>query len=275
MSQPVESNVGYVVVEGGHLYYEVAGAGHPLVFIHAGVADSSMWDEQFSFFSEYYQVIRYDTRGFGKTNSASVSFSNRQDLRDLLDYLKVDKAYVVGLSRGGQIATDFTLEFPERVAALVPVAAGVGGFQGELAPNELPKEEEMEKLEESKEFEKLAQIQAEIFVTGFYRNQDEVDSKVFAKVRKMVLDNSIAHQNESPQPRTLTPPGVGRLAEIKVPTLVIVGDIDESVMLPMADKMATDIPGAKKVIFPGVAHMVNMEKPAEFNQTLLEFLQGL
>ncbi len=275
MSQPTESDVGYVSVEGGHLYYEVAGAGHPLVFIHAGVADSSMWDEQFSFFSDYYRVIRYDTRGFGKTNSASVSFSNRQDLRDLLDYLKVDKAYVVGISRGGQIATDFTLEFPERVAALVPVAAGLGGFQGELLPNELPKEEEMEKLEETKEFEKMAQLSAEIFVTGFYRNQDAVDPKVFAKVRQMVLDNAIAHQNEHPEPRTLTPSAVGRLAEIKVPTLVIVGDIDESVILPMADKMATDIPGAKKVVFPGVAHMVNMEKPKEFNQILLDFLQGL
>jgi pimeloyl-ACP methyl ester carboxylesterase len=234
-----------------------------------------MWDAQFSFFSDYYQVIRYDTRGFGKTNSANVSFSNRQDLRDLLDYLKVDKAYVVGLSRGGQIATDFTLEFPERVAALVPVAAGLGGFQGELLPNELVKEEEVEKLEENKEYEKAAQLGAEIWVSGFYRSPDEVDPKVLAKVRQMVLDNSISHQDEHPEPRTLTPPAVGRLAEIKVPTLVIVGDIDESVIMPMADKMATDIPGAKKVIFPGVAHMVNMEKPKEFNQILLDFLKGL
>jgi pimeloyl-ACP methyl ester carboxylesterase len=81
-------------------------------------------------------VIRYDYRGHGRTTSEDVPFSNRDDLRALLDHLGVDRTHLLGLSRGAMIALDFTLESPERVSSLVWVAGGVGGFQGPPPPKE-------------------------------------------------------------------------------------------------------------------------------------------
>ena len=127
--QSLNPESGFVDVEGGKLYYEAAGEGHPLVLIHDSVGNRTMWDGHFEELAKKYRVIRYDTRGYGKTTTEPVSYSNRQDLLDLLDHLGVDKAYLIGVSRGGQIAIDFTLEHPERVDALIPVAAGLSGYE--------------------------------------------------------------------------------------------------------------------------------------------------
>src|SRR5205823_1427581 len=162
-----QSTQGYLDVEGGKLYYEVAGQGHPLVLIHAGVADCTMWDEQIEPFSRRYRVIRYDTRGFGRTTTEDVSFSNRQDLFDLLRHLDVDRAYVLGISRGGQIAIDFTLEHPEMVDALIPVAAGLSGYQGESNEEEMQLFNKMEELWEKKDFTSLTDLEVRVWVDGF------------------------------------------------------------------------------------------------------------
>src|SRR5947209_18286102 len=88
-----------------------------------------MWDEQFPVFAEHFRVIRYDTRAFGKSVTEDVAFSNRQDICDLLDHLGIERRYIIAVSRGGSIAIDFTLEHPDLVAALIPVAWGLGGFE--------------------------------------------------------------------------------------------------------------------------------------------------
>src|SRR5688500_18397204 len=95
---------GFLDVPGGRPYYEVDGEGHPLTLVHAGIANLRMWDDQVPAFAERYRVIRYDTRGFGRTETEDVSFSNRADLAALLDHLEAPSTYLVGASRSGQIA---------------------------------------------------------------------------------------------------------------------------------------------------------------------------
>ena len=92
-----------------------------------------MWDDQVAALQDAYRVIRYDTRGYGETETEAVSFSNRADIAALLDHLGEESAHVVGLSRGGIIALDFALEFPDRVRSLTVAAGGVGGYE---SPNE-------------------------------------------------------------------------------------------------------------------------------------------
>src|SRR5512132_954532 len=94
----IPEGAGYAEVGGARIYYEVAGAGHPLILVHAGVADSRMWDRQFHVFAEHYVVIRYDLRGFGRTSIPSGLFASHEDLAGLLRYLHVERAHVVGLS---------------------------------------------------------------------------------------------------------------------------------------------------------------------------------
>lgn len=271
------STTGYLDVEGGKLYYEVAGEGHPLLLIHAGVAHNAMWNSQWEEFARRYRVIRYDTRGFGKTSleSEEVSFSNRQDIYDLLTHLGVEKAYVVGVSRGGQIATDFTLEHPGMVDGLVLVAAGLGGYnEGELSEEEQALSNEMEKLWEAKDWDRLSEMEMNYWLNGPAQAKDRVPVELRDKVRGMIHYN-YSNQPYEGKPRTLTPPAIGRLGEIKVPTLIIVGTLDESAVMRIADVQAEGIAGAKKVVMQGTAHLPNMERPEEFNRIVLDFLDGI
>jgi pimeloyl-ACP methyl ester carboxylesterase len=276
MNEKLQVTTGFLDVPGGQLYYEVAGTGHPLVFIHAGVADNRMWDEQFVPFAERYRVIRYDTRGFGKTRTEGVEFSNRQDLYDLLTHLGVEQAYVVGLSRGGQIAVDFTLEHPEMVAALIPAAAGVSGYDAPVADSDAAQQEaalftRMEELWEKGAHDELQELEVHAWVDGPRQPVGRAASDVRERVREM---NAGAYNRGEPEPKPqpLDPPAAGRLHEIAVPTLVLIGDLDELATQAMAEYMAQHIPGARKVVFPGAAHMVNMEQPERFNEVVLEFL---
>jgi 3-oxoadipate enol-lactonase len=271
---------GFVDVEGGRLYYEADGNGFPLVFIHAGIADHTMWDDQFDYFKSNYRVVRYDTRGFGKTTTTQegISYSNRQDVLDLMQHLGIERAAVVGVSRGGVIATDFTLEFPNKVAALILAGTGLGGFDpytdGKTPPpEELAMFEEMEKLEAAKDYEKLIPLELKVWVDGFNRPEGEKPAlAVYEKVRAM-LQSNYAKQEPETEVRTLTPPAVGRLHEIKVPTLVIHGGRDEQYCQLASEALEHGITGARRVFIPDVAHMINLEKPNEFNRLVHEFLK--
>lgn len=261
---------GYVEVPGGRLYYEVEGAGPPLVLIHAGVAHLRMWDDQVAAFAPAHRVIRYDTRGFGKTTTEDVAYSNRADLRALLEHLGVQRTAVLGISRGGSIALDFTLEFPESVSALVLVAAGLGGF--ELADDPLAETwAEMERLYEAGDREALVEMELRLWTDGPGQPPDRVDPEMRRRMEQMGRENYAAAQPDG-QPQALQPPAVGRLDEIRVPTLVMVGDLDVPDVIAACERIAEVTHGARKIVYPGVAHMVNLERPKEFNTAVLDFL---
>ncbi|MDQ3928940.1 MAG: alpha/beta hydrolase, partial [Chloroflexota bacterium] len=181
----------------------------------------------------------------------------------------------LGVSRGGQIATDFTLEHPEMVDGLVLVAAGLGGFEGgDITEEEKALLNEMEKLWEAKEWDRLSEMEMSYWLNGPAQPKDRVPAELRDKVRGMIHYN-YSNQPYEGKPRVLTPPAAGRLGEIKVPTLIIVGDLDESLMPKIADTQAEGIAGAKKVIMHGTAHLPNMERPEEFNRIVLDFLGGI
>jgi 3-oxoadipate enol-lactonase len=274
MSKTGAAETGFVEVEGGRLYYEAAGAGQPIVLVHAGVADCRMWDEQFSAFAQNYRVIRYDTRGFGKTTSEDVSFSNRQDIVDLLRHLGIERTAILGLSRGGQIAIDFTLEHPEMVTALIAVAAGVSGFEGPATEAEKPLFAEYERLEAAKDYDTLTEFEVRVWADGPNQPAGRAAAPVRERLREMIANNYRLH-HEQTQPRVLEPPALNRLGEIKAPTLVIWGDIDFSDVGAAMTLLADSVSGAKRMVFPGAAHMVNMEQPERFNAVVLDFLNHL
>ena len=274
MSNLASSRSATLEAAGGPLYYEVAGEGHPLLLVHAGIADHRMWDDQWEEYSRLYRVIRYDTRGFGGTPIPDRPYNNRQDIYDLLAHLGVSKTYIVGVSRGGQIATDFTLEHPDMVAALVVVGAGIGGMVDgpEPTPEELRAFEEMDEAESKEDWERVAGIDVRVWVDGFGRPGGRGDERVREKVRQMCLENYRRPQG-SGQPVVLDPPAAGRLSEITVPVLVLVGEYDTSGAQANADALASGIPGARKVVIEGTAHVPNMERPDQFNKLVLGFLR--
>jgi pimeloyl-ACP methyl ester carboxylesterase len=114
MSERNSVQAGFADVNGGRLYYEVAGDGPAFVLAHAGIADGRMWDDQFLAFAHYYRVIRCDFRGFGKSTMTNRTFSHRQDLYQLLKFLGVEQAHLMGCPMGGTAIIDFALEHPKK-----------------------------------------------------------------------------------------------------------------------------------------------------------------
>jgi 3-oxoadipate enol-lactonase len=230
-----------------------------------------MWDEQFAAFAPHHRVIRYDARGFGRTTSESGTFSDRQDIVDLLAHLGIARAAILGLSRGGHLAIDFTLEHPELVDALIAVAAGVSGYQNTPTAAEMQLFGRYRALWERRDIAELTEFEVRIWADGPGQPEGRAPAPVRDRVRQMVANNYATHQ-ETLQSPPLEPPAIERLGEVRAPALVIVGDLDFSDTIAAMDALAMGLPNARQVVFPGVAHMVNMEQPERFNATVLEFL---
>ena len=263
---------GFVDILGAKFYYEAAGEGQPLVLVHAGIADSRMWDEQFAAFGQHYRVLRYDRRGFGLTPMVAGEYSHHDDLYSLLKQLGIQRAYLVGCSQGAKTVLDFTLEHPDMVGALVLVAPAVSGliYNG-TAPRQA---QEYELAEQAGDIERVNELELQIWVDGAGRSPEQVDPGVRERVREM---NAIALRTPGAlgDEQSLVPPAAGRLGEVRTPTLIITGNYDTPRTLAAADYLVENITGARRVIIPGTAHLPNMEQPESFNRHVRTFLESL
>lgn len=274
MTETKDLQTGFADVNGTRLYYEVAGTGHPLLLIHGGLVDRRLWDDQFNVFAQHYQVIRFDVRSFGDSapiTAETPPYSLEEDLYSLLKFLGIEKTYVLGLSMGGALAINFTLMYPEMVDALIPVAMGLSGF--EPAEEDRASEAEVDEAIRSGNVARAVELTLRFWTDGPMRTPEQVNPAVREKVRAMTTRNFERPEDENAtQPRALEPPAISRLSEIHVPTLIIFGDQDVRDILKIADILEKEIPGAKKVVIPGTAHHLNLEKPEEFNRIVLDFL---
>ena len=278
---------GYADVNGAKLSYEVAGAGHPLVFLHAGIANLHMWDDQFSAFADRYRVVRYDHRSFGQSSAPAGPASISGDVYGMLKFLNIDKAYVVGCSIGGGAALDFTLAHPEMVDGLVLSGPGVSGIpyeenDGPMAAiwPELQKieaiEQEIQEAAKAGDYDKANELEVRMWVDGVSRAPDQVNPayRATASAMNRALYDHHAAMN-AVEWQSAEPPAYPRLETVTAPTLVIVGDRDLPDIQQCVDVLAARIPGAQKVVMRNTAHLPNMELPDEFNQILGDFLSSL
>ena len=177
---------GFADVNGTRLYYEVAGEGHPLVLNHGGLVDNHLWDDQFDEFAKHFKVIRYDMRGFGNSGmlkNGMEPYSMERDLFSLLQFLNIQKAYVMGLSMGGSLSVDFTLQYPEMVDALITVGAGLSGFEEEDPVELKAQEEEMEEAFRRGDIARSVEISLQIWTDGPFRTPEQVNPQVRERVR--------------------------------------------------------------------------------------------
>ena len=262
---------GFIEVDGGRLYYEADGSGHPLVLVHAGVANLRQWDEQVPRFAERYRVIRYDTRGWGRSETEQVEFSNHDDLAAVLDALGERSAYVLGLSRGGSIVLNFVLAYPDRADALIFCAGGIEGFEAPDTPEEEAIWEEAQRHEETHDWEWVADFETRFWVDGPGQSTDRVDPAIRERVHDWILTTYQEEKNEG-KPQRLSPPANSRLGDLDLPTLVMVGDLDERTTQLACRHLADAVPGARFEEFRGAAHMLNLEQPEKFTRLVLDFL---
>lgn len=251
------------------LYYEVAGSGHPLVLIHAGIADSRMWDDQFHILAQHFRVIRYDIRTFGKSKDQPELFSHHEDLHQLLLHLGVEKTYLMGASIGGAIAIDFTIAYPDMVDGLVLVGTGIRGYRlKHLAEQDWS---ELEAAYERGDYAEVVDQEVRLWVDGPGRRPDQVEPSVRERVREMETANIEAGADEdAAQP--LKPPAISHLREIRAPVLLIVGEEDGPDIHEVAELLKVAIPDVTVEMMPNTAHVPNMEQPEQFNALVLDFL---
>lgn len=230
-----------------------------------------MWDGQFETFARSFRVLRYDCRGFGRSEIPPVPYSHREDLRALLDHVGMERAAIVGLSMGGGVEVEFALEHPERVSALVLVAVGLPGHDWSQELRSYWDEEEAAIARG--DIDAAVEMNLRIWVDGPKRGRDTVDPAVREKVREMTA-RGFEIANEAATHQDLDPPPGARLSQIRVPTLIITGDLDVSDIQRIARELEAAIAGARREVIAGAAHMVNMERPQEFNRLVLDFLAG-
>jgi pimeloyl-ACP methyl ester carboxylesterase len=265
---------GTLTLDGTSLYYETAGQGEALLFAHAGFVDSRMWDEQFEFFAQSYQVIRYDMRGYGRSDPGQGPVVRRQEIYVLMKHLGLQKAVLIGCSMGGASVLDFALEHPEMTQALVLVSTAPGGFelQGEPPPGLM----EMITALQQNDLQRASELQIRIWIDGMFREPEQVDPWVrqrAAEMNRIPVENGTFLKMDLQPLQPLDPPAVGRFKEVQVPTLIVAGGLDHPEILRAADFMTQEIPLAKKLMIPNSAHLPSMEQPKEFNQAVFDFLQ--
>lgn len=247
------------------LYVTVQGSGKPVVLLHGGFMDSTMWDAQAAGLSKGFRVIRFDFRGFGRSPKPKEPYLPTDDIAALLDHLKVRRVAVVGLSMGGGIAIDFALSHPDRVGCLVLAEAGLNGYQWS--------EEVMETMNAvmtaAKERGRDAAIEEFLGRPVFASAKDK--PAAYAAIRNQLLRNFSFEDNQMIAVRPLA---VGRLQELKVPTLVFVAERGGPDALAIATKIKSEVAGTKLVTLSDSGHMMNFEQPEAFNRILAEFLNA-
>lgn len=267
-----QSNSGFVEVNGARLSYELAGAGQPLVMAHGHLLDSGQWDDQFELFSRQYRVVRYDARGFGQSDKPAAPFAYYQDLYRVMAALGIEHAYLIGCSGGGATIIDFALAYPQMTDALILVGSAISGYQWTSEPP--PLLVELRASQERGDLDRAVELSLRLWTDGARRAPEQVDQAARERTRTMTRRLWSRPQVEA-EIRTLAPPAIGRLAEISAPTLAIVGSEDIVPILEMADLVAAEVPGARKVLIPDAGHHPNMEHPGEFNQLVLDFFSTI
>ena len=261
-------------VNGARLYYEKEGASDKpaLLLIHAGIASLRMWDPQVPALAHDHFVVRYDTRGFGNTTTDDIEFSDHADALAILDHLGVERATVVGCSRGGRIAIDLAVEHPERVAGLVTVGSGPSGFPDtELTPEEDAISDQMDAAFEAKDWKTLGDLEVKLWSIGPTRDESDLDPAFVARAYELNLIN-LQHAAEAAVHVPVEPPAFDRVVDIDVPALILVGDHDVSECLAQYEYLSTAISRADSARFPGSAHLPNVEQPEEFERILRQWL---
>jgi pimeloyl-ACP methyl ester carboxylesterase len=247
-----------IEVVGGSLYVEEAGAGPAVVLVHGGLGDRRLWDEQMGPFAERFRVVRFDVRGFGRSSSEPGTFGVVDDVVAVLDGLGIERAALVGLSFGGRIAIDAALERPDRVWALVAVAPGLSGFSLEGVYTE----EQDAAFEEALERGDLEAAAAIDFAVWAPLGVDE-------RMRTLLHDN--VRPAEGVEEGWAEPAAATRLAELRVPTLVVTAADDPARMGEIGDKLEREVPDARRVELDS-DHYLPLRDPEAFNRVVLDFL---
>ncbi len=256
----------YAQINGGNLFYEIRGKGPTVVLIHDGLLHSASWAAQWEFLGKNYRVMRYDRRGFGKSDKATEAYSEVEDLRGLFDHLNISNATVIACSAGGALALDFCLKHPEMVERMVLVGPIVSG----LSFSAHFQERNRAAFAPLKNGDIAGTISNWINDPWLMAPQSKQAKERFSEL----LTANPQNLTHSGRLATAGKPAVRHLSEITVPVLIVVGESDIPDVHAHCGAIQAGIAHARRIIVRGAGHLVFLEKPDEFNKIVADFLSA-
>lgn len=266
-------------IHGVNLYYEEVGRGVPMIFVHEFAGEARSWAPQVRFFGRRYRTITFNARGYPPSDvpedpSAYSQGQAVEDIRGVLDYLKIDTAHVIGLSMGGYAALHFGFLYPERALSLVVAGAGYGSKPDEREAFRRDCATVAERFEREP-MEKVAAMYAMGPTRVQFRDKDPQGWEEFCELLKQ--QSAKGHALTMRQVQIMRPSIYefgDRMARLTVPTLIVTGDEDEPCLEP-ALYMKRAIPTAGLLIIPKSGHTINLEEPDLFNRHVLDFVTAV
>jgi 3-oxoadipate enol-lactonase len=264
-SPAIEKRSGNLDVGGSKIYYEECSTGAAVVLLHDGLLHSITWDSVWEPLCRKYHTIRYDRRGYGKSDLPKAQFSPTEDLHALLAHLNVAHAVVAGSSSGAALAIDFALAHPESVEGLLLIGPVVDGLGVSNAFEERAKKNR-EPLERGDVRAAAENWSKDPYIIG--EGHDAVRKRVYDVLVENPQD--LKYTGEFKIPNSL--PSNSRLSEIHVPTLILVGEFDISDVHAHAGAIEEGIPGADRDIIINAGHLVQLEQPEILVERLSRFV---
>jgi len=261
--------------DGVKLHYEEAGSGAPLVFVHEFAGDLRSWELQMAHFSRLYRCIAYNARGYPPSDVPKSIEQYSQDratddIRAVLDALKIDKAHIVGLSMGAFATLHFGIRYPQRALSLTIAGGGYGAHPAQY-----------EKFQaDAKANAQLIRDKGMAYFAANYGHPTRIqlknkDPRGYAQYVKLLAEHSVegsantmlGYQARRPSLFGLTE----QMKQITVPTLILAGD-EEEPCLEACLLMKRCMPRAGLALLPKSGHTINLEEPALFNRLVEDFL---
>lgn len=255
---------GYLDVSGSKIYYEKRGSGPTIVLLHDGLLDTETWDEVWQPLATKYEVIRYDRRGYGRSELPTKSYSSTEDLLKLLIHLNVRRAVLAGSSSGGALAIDFAIEHPQMVDGLFLIGPVLHGMQYT--------DYFLERASRNNEPAQRDDIKA---VVRNWSQDRFLIGGANAKARRKIYDTLIANSEKlkfnDRFEQTLSPPASKRLPEVKAPTLILVGEADIADVRAHCGAINAGIRESTHLVMKEAGHLIQLEKPDEVVKRLEDF----
>ncbi len=274
-----EPEKSFAEVNGTKLYYEIVGSGEPIIFVHGNFGDVRHWDFQMEPFSDKFKVVCYDVRGYGKSAvpDTATSYRDCDDLRALMDFLKIEKAHICGLSMGSGIVIDFALAYPSRCLSLIPIGPWPNGWGGG----------EYCTVATDSMFTIFGQVFSLISSEGPKAATDywwAGDHEIKTTVEKpSTLDSLLKIGYEyswwgflnSSKREWYSPPAVEVLNTINTPTLIVTAQHDIQACKEAAELMHGQVHNSQLVSIENAGHCMNMDNSQEFNRIVIDFISSL
>ena len=267
----------WIDVPGGRLAADDHGdpTAPPIVLVHSAVVNRRAWDGVVPPLVEAgYRVITYDMRGYGESTSEDVEFTGHGDLLAVLDHFRLERVAAAGNSMGAHFLLDAVLAAPARFVACAWVGGGISGFDKEPSATEQALFDAEEAAEEAADWDLATEYDAQIWMDGPGQPATRVAPEARAAFKRM--DRELLEPGRVYGQRQKTAvPAIGQLGSVRVPTLVVIGELDTVGTRAAAERVAADVPGARIVRLPNVAHIVGLEVPDELAALILELVAPL